>query len=194
MKIYFHLSIDGFANCYLVTNPITKEALIIDPGNITQEIIRQIEDDHYNLVAILITHHHRSHIRGVQTLQRIYSPVVYAADLQVANNDTNVLKGDGTIKVAGLTIKYMSVPGHTPDSLCFKIGKVIFTGDALTAGMLGSTSNNYAERNLYTNVETKILSQTDNTIIMPGHGPPSSVGAEKKFNLAFSKQDKLDQL
>lgn len=185
MKIYFHLSIEGFSNCYLVTNPITKEAIIIDPGTITHEIINQIEEQYYTLVGILVTHHHKSHTRGIPTLRKIYNPKIYAADYEVAGSSTNVLKGDGTIKVAGLTVNYMSIPGHTPDSLCFKIGKVIFTGDALTAGMIGDTSNSYAEKNLINNIETKILSQNDDLVIMPGHGPPSSIGAEKQFNLAF---------
>lgn len=192
MKIYFHLSIEGFSNCYVVTNPLTHEALIIDPGNITKEIIRQIEDDRYNLVAILITHNHSSHTRGVNTLLRIYSPKVYAADYEVAGSETTVLKGDGMIKIAGLDVNYMSVPGHTSDSMVFKIGRVIFSGDAITAGMLGETSNNYADRTLKNNVEKKIFSQNNDVVLMPGHGPPSSVGAEKQFNLAFLKPNKSD--
>jgi glyoxylase-like metal-dependent hydrolase (beta-lactamase superfamily II) len=66
--------------------------------------------------------------------------------------------------------------------MVFKIGKVLFTGDALTASTLGSTTNTYAERMLLAAVHNKILSQHDDTVIMPGHGPPSSVAAEKKFN------------
>jgi glyoxylase-like metal-dependent hydrolase (beta-lactamase superfamily II) len=192
LKVYFHLSINGFSNSYLVKNPITKEALIIDPGTITQEIINQIENEHYNLVAVLITHHEINNTRGVPTLRCIYSPKIYTADLGIAGNDTIVLKGDGSFKAAGLNIKYLSMPGHTSDSLCFKIGRVIFTGDALTAGLTGNSSNSYAEKNLLTNIEKKIFSQTDNTIIMPGQGPPSSVKAEKKFNLSFLKLEKHD--
>ncbi len=190
MKIYFHLSLDGFTNCYVVTNPFTKEALIVDPGIITKEIINQIESDHYTLKAILITHNHPSHVRGVTTLKRIYNPVVYAADYDVDGNDTYVLNGDGSVKIAGLNVTYMALPGHTSDSLAYKIGRVIFTGDALTSGMIGTTSSNYAERTLKSNIETKILSQHDDTVLMPGHGPPTSVGAEKKFNLAVGVQEK----
>lgn len=190
MKIYFHLSLEGFTNSYVVTNPFTKEALIIDPGIITKEIINQIESERYTLKAILITHNHPGHVRGVATLKRIYNPVVYAADYDVDGNDTYVLNGDGTVKIAGFNVNYMALPGHTSDSLAYKIGRVIFTGDAITSGMIGTTSSNYADRILKTNIETKILSQHDDIILMPGHGPPSCVGAEKKFNLGVGEPEK----
>jgi len=186
MKIYFHLSLEGFSNCYVVTNPETKTALIIDPGKITKEILEQIEKDRYSLEAVLITHNHESHLRGLSTIRKIYRPQIFAADYEVAGNDTQVLKGDGIIKAAGLTVGHMSVPGHTPDSMVYKIGKVLFTGDALSASMLGTTNNAYAEKMLLSNVHNKILTQHDDTIIMPGHGPPSSVAAEKLFNLSIA--------
>ncbi len=183
MKIYFHLNLEGFSNCYIIVNPEKKEAVIIDPGKITNQIIRHIEDDKYNLCAVLVTHNHGSHTRGLTTLRKIYNPKIYAADYETAGSDTNVLKGNGVIQAAGFTIGYMSVPGHSPDSMCYKIGKVIFTGDTLSAGKIGSTNNTYARSMLISNVQTKILSQQDDITIMPGHGPPSSIAAEKQFNL-----------
>lgn len=183
MKIYFHLNLEGFSNCYLVANTVTNEAIIIDPGKITRQIIEHIEENHYKLAACLITHNHGSHARGLETLRKIYSPKIYAADYDVAGADTNVLKDDGVIKIAGFTVGYMSVPGHSADSMCYKIGRVIFTGDSLTAGRLGETNNSYARRNLISNIQQKILSQQEDTVIMPGHGPLTCVNAEKQFNL-----------
>lgn len=182
MKVYFNLSLEGFSNCYVVTNPEEKAAIIIDPGTITKEILLQIEREQLNLEAVLITHNHESHLKGLATLRKIYTPKIYAADYEVADRETQILKDDGILRIGGLQVGYMSVPGHTPDSMVFKIGKVLFTGDALTASTLGSTTNTYAERMLLAAVHNKILSQHDDTVIMPGHGPPSSVAAEKKFN------------
>ena len=54
MKVYFHFNIDGFSNCYVVTNEKTMEALIIDPGKITKEILEQIENGPFDLTAVLI--------------------------------------------------------------------------------------------------------------------------------------------
>lgn len=182
MKVYFNLSLEGFSNCYVVTNPEKKAAIIIDPGTVTKEILLQIEREQLNLEAVLITHNHESHLKGLATLRKIYTPKIYAADYEVADRETQILKDDGILRIGGLQVGYMSVPGHTPDSMVFKIGKVLFTGDALTASTLGSTTNTYAERMLLAAVHNKILSQHDDTVIMPGHGPPSSVAAEKKFN------------
>ncbi|MBO5400676.1 MAG: MBL fold metallo-hydrolase [Spirochaetaceae bacterium] len=185
MKIYFHLNLEGYSNCYIITNPEIKEAIIVDPGKITKKLIEHIENDNYNLVAILITHNHGSHTNGLETLRKIYTPKIYSADSQAAGAETIVLKGDGVFKIAGMTVGYLSVPGHSTDSICYKIGNVLFTGDTLSAGKIGSTNNNYAKKTLIANVQTKIFSQQEGTILLPGHGPPTSLEAEKFFNLSL---------
>ena len=185
MKIYFHLNLDGFTNCYLVANEDSRQALIIDPCRVTTELLEQIEREPYSLVAVLITHSHMTHLRGLAVLRKIYTPKVYAADYEVAGSETMVLKDDGMLQIAGLRVGYMSVSGHSADSIVYKIGQALFTGDTITAGMIGDTTSSYARHTLINNIEAKLLSQQEDVIIMPGHGPPSSVGAEKKFNAAF---------
>lgn len=183
IKVYFHLCLEGFSNCYIVGNEETKQALIIDPGTVNKEMIMQIENNHFSLEAVLITHNHLSHYKGLQTLRKIYSPKVYTADYELAADDTKIIKGDGILKIIGTNVGYLSVPGHTSDSMVYKIGQILFTGDALTAGLIGNTNNLYAEKILKTNIRTKILSQNDELVIMPGHGPPSSIKTEKQFNI-----------
>ncbi|MEE1000045.1 MAG: MBL fold metallo-hydrolase [Treponemataceae bacterium] len=185
MKIYYHVNLEGYSNCYIITNPELKEAIIVDPGKITKEIVQNIENEQYNLVAVLITHNHGSHTDGLSTIRKIYNPRIYAADSQAAGEDTIVLKGDGIFKIADFTIGYLSVPGHSTDSMCYKIGNVIFTGDTLSAGKIGSTNNSYAKKTLIANVQTKIFSQQECTTLLPGHGPPTSIEAEKFFNLTL---------
>ncbi len=190
MKIYFHLSIEEFTNSYLIVNddPDIMEAIIIDPAKITQQMIKQIEEGGYDLTAVLITHNHTSHVKGLSTLNKIYSPIVYAADYELSSSNVCVLKGDGIILPAGLNVEYLSVPGHTADSLVFKIGNVLFTGDAITSGIIGETSSKYSKKMLISKIKEKIFSQTDGTVIMPGHGPPTTVGAEKVFNLDLNER------
>lgn len=186
MKVYFHLNLEGFSNCYVIVNEDSREALIVDPGQITNEIINHIEIGGYKLTGVLISHNHGSHVAGLETLRKIYNPKVYAADWEVAQNDTIVLKDDGLVQIAGLAVEYFSLPGHTNDSMVYKIGNVLFTGDCLSAGKIGSASSKFSERNLIKNIEQKILSQTDDTVIMPGHGPPTTVGTEREFNPKLS--------
>lgn len=182
MKVYFHLNLGGFSNCYLIENEVTKEAILIDPGKITNELIGQIENENLTLVAVLITHNHGSHVGGLKTLRKIYSPKIVAADWEVAKNDTLVISGDGNLRLAKMNVKYMSVPGHTADSVVYMIGNILFVGDVFSAGEIGSTNSNYSELILRANIEEKIYSQQDGIIVMPGHGPPSTLGAIKQFN------------
>jgi gloB protein len=183
MKIYYHLNSEGFSNTYVVANEKTKDVIIIDPGAMNEEIIEQIEANEFKLTAVLITHNHGSHVNGLKTLLKIYSPRIYGADWGIAGKDTTVLNGDGKLRLAGMTVHYITLPGHTADSMIYKIGTVLFTGDSITAGRIGSTNSSYSSHILRQNINERILSQQENTIIMPGHGPPSSVGAEKYCNM-----------
>ena len=183
MKVYFHLNLSGFSNCYVVVNEEAGEAIIIDPGKITDGIISQIEDNNLKLTAVLVTHNHGSHVDGIKTLRKIYNPKIYAADWEVAKNDTNVLMGDGKIRVAKMVVRYMTIPGHTADSIVYGIGNLLFTGDVLFAGSMGSTNSSYSELILRTNIENNIFSQQDGLVLMPGHGPPSTVEAARLFTI-----------
>ena len=180
MKIYFHLSIEEFTNCYLIVNDTAekREALIIDPGKINTKMIEQIESGHYDLTTVLITHNHYNHVCGLGTLNK-----VYAGDYEVSGEKTILLRGDGELELAGMKVEYFTVPGHTLDSIVYKIGNVIFTGDTLTSGITGETSSHYSRKLLQSKIREKIFSQTDETVIMPGHGPPTTVLSEKKYNL-----------
>ena len=182
MKIYFHMNIEYFSNTYVVVNEFEKKAIIIDPGKITEEIINQIEGGGYSLTGVLITHNHKGHVAGLKTLRKIYDVAVYAADSETAGAITSVINGEGSIKIAGLNIGYCNLPGHSSDSMVFKIGNVLFTGDTIEAGKIGDTTSNYSRRMLITGIKEKILTQQDGTFIMPGHGPITSVGAEKMYN------------
>lgn len=186
MKVYFNINAGGFSNCYLVVNEQTNEAIIIDPGKITEAIISQIEDNHLKLVAVLLTHNHGSHVDGLKTLIKIYSPKIYAADWEVAKNETTVIHGDGKTRIAKMLVRYMTIPGHTADSVVYGIGNILFTGDVLSAGEIGSTNSSYSEYILRSNIEQKIFSQLDSVVLMPGHGPPTTIGAAKAFNYNFN--------
>lgn len=183
MKAYFYMNLESFSNCYVVVNELTKQAIIIDPGKITKQIINQIEDNDLTLCSVLITHNHPGHTKGLSTLKKIYDVSVYAADLGIATNQSTVLKGDGVFEIAGLKVNHYSIPGHSSDSVVYKIENVFFTGDTLMAGTIAPTNNGYAKRILLNGIKTKILPNNDDTIIMPGHGPMSSLGAERMFNI-----------
>lgn len=181
MKVYFYLNAGGFSNCYLIANEKTKEAIIVDPGKIANQIISRIEENHLNLAAVLITHNHGSHADGLKTLRKIYYPKIFAADWKIAHDNVTCVTGNGKTRIANMQVRYLSVPGHTSDSVIYGIGSMIFTGDVLTAGAIGKTNSSYSEYILRSNIEQRIFSQLDNMILMPGHGPPSTLGAAKEI-------------
>lgn len=193
MKVYFHLCLEEFTNSYVIVNddPSVMEAIIIDPGQISKELISQIENKHYKVSAVLVTHNHAHHVRGLTTLTKIYSPQIYTADYEIEGCRANLIRGDGKLSIAGLEVEYSSLPGHSTDSMIFKIGNLIFTGDAISAGMIGNTSGAYFREMLCSNIEKKIYSQCEDLILLPGHGPPSTVSAERYFNMDTAKAKKI---
>ncbi len=182
MKLYFHYASDNFSNCYLVGNELTGQAVLIDPSVIDDKLLEHIEKNKFSLEAVLITHGHKSHSQALPTILKIYNPRIYAAETEIKGAKTKSLIGDGCFQEAGFNISYMSVPGHSPDSVLYKIEQVVFTGDSIFAGRLGSTGNSYGMKNLIMNINNKLLNQNEDLIIMPGHGPPSTVGAELRYN------------
>ncbi len=189
MKIYFHLCIDGFTNSYTILNddPKVMEAIIVDPGMVTTELIELIESGGYKLTAVLITHNHSHHIQGLRTLEKIYTPTVYGADSESYGMDSVILNGDGMTTIAGFSVEFLSIPGHSPDSMVYKIGDALFTGDSLIPGMTGTTSSQYSKKMLACKIHDKILTMPDRTIIFPGHGAPGSIESEKMYNLDLGK-------
>lgn len=185
MKIYQYLDFEKLTNCYFVVNEETKKALLIDPCKISNALLRLIENKRYKLEGVLITHKHDNHYRGLKTLQKIFAFPVYAADNELASKQ-NMLKGDGIRRIADMDVEYLSIPGHSPDSIVYKIGDMVFTGDVIFAGKIGSSSCLYTKKHLINGIKSKILTLNDDTILMPGHGPMTSVGAEKNFNLDLS--------
>ncbi len=183
MKVYYHRNPTNGYNSYIVMNTQTKEAIIVDPGKITAKMIEHIETDNYSLAGVLVTHSHDTLSEGLSALQKIYSPKVYAAYSELITSDANILKGDGILKIASLTVSYFSITGHTPDSMAYKIENSIFTGDSLLSGTIGTTTNPYARKLLVKNIQTKLFIHNDSTVIYPGHGPITTIGSEKKFNM-----------
>ena len=92
-----------------------------------------------------------------------------------------MLRGDCTLSIAGFFVECFSVPGHSPDSYLFKIDNCIFTGDSLTAGIPGRTLHHFAAKTLAEQLEKKLFMYDDALLLFPGHGPPTTIGAERIF-------------
>jgi glyoxylase-like metal-dependent hydrolase (beta-lactamase superfamily II) len=187
MTVFFHYSLYGFSNVYLVANDATKEAVIVDPAEFNVNLLNFIEKRNYYITTVLITHNHAHHCKGLNTLLRIYDAKVFSSNALIDGNPCSVVHDGDEFDACGFSVNVVSVPGHSADSVVYKMAKLLFTGDTIQAGLIGKTMSQYGHGLLKDQLAMKVLNQTDDTIILPGHGPPTTVGAEKLYNIGFKK-------
>lgn len=190
-------------NCYLLYRTDTNQALIIDPADKAEEIIRQLKLLSLVPEAILLTHGHFDHIGAVQALKETYQIPVYAHEAEqellenAQYNLSAMFQGANTIrldemlsdrqilKAAGFTLQVLHTPGHTAGSVCYYLEKekLLFSGDTIFAGSVGRTD--FPTGNMSTllnSVKEVILKLPDDVEIYPGHGEQTNVGYEKTHN------------
>jgi hydroxyacylglutathione hydrolase len=186
-KLYQHYSLYDFANSYLLGDEERKEALIVDPAEFNASLLNHIEGNGYVLKAVLVTHNHLHHTRGLRTLRKIYDAQIFAASSKVLGFPSRVVRDGELFEAAGFEVEAFSVPGHSPDSMIYKIGGILFTGDSLHAGIIGRTLSPFNARALIERLEVGVLKLDDDCLVLPAHGPPSTLGVEKRFNLGFEE-------
>jgi len=193
VRLYYHYCPSGFSNCYLLGtdfNSNKQDAIIVDPGEMNLNILSRIEDNDYTLRGILITHDHPHHVHGLATIMRIYNTEIYAISPVKGYHHTILVHDGDVINIGPFRTEVISIPGHSADSAVFKIDRLLFTGDSLTAGLVGSTASSYAAATQVNSLRNKILSLPgDDYTILPGHGPPSSLEAERRFNMDLNSFD-----
>ena len=194
MKLFIYYCPQGFSNCYILGTDFTsekdsaapREAILIDPGSINSEILSLIENNSYKLRGILITHDHPHHVQGLKTITRIYGTKIYSINSVISEQRTTLVHDGETIKIGPFRTEVISVPGHSSDSVVYKIGRFIFSGDVLSAGLVGTTDSSYAAATQAAALRSKILSLPGDCTVLPGHGPPTSLEAERRFNLGLN--------
>jgi glyoxylase-like metal-dependent hydrolase (beta-lactamase superfamily II) len=184
MKLFFHYCPFSFSNCYVLGSDKGEQnvAIIIDPGTMDDQILNIIEKNNYQLKAVLLTHDHDNHTYGLHALRRIYDFEVYSAKSSVLDIKTTMLRDEDEFDIGQYHFEVISVPGHSTDSLVYKTGNVLFSGDALTAGMVGATFSSYGAMAQAAALQNKVLTLPGNCFVFPGHGPPSSLEVERHFN------------
>jgi len=194
MRVFFQYCSYGFSNCYVIGTSDNgssgaKTAIIVDPGSIENVTLETIENNNFDLKAVLITHDHLSHVRGLRTLKRIYNIEVFAVNHSIVDHKTTMVKDGDKINVAGFPVEVISIPGHSSDSVVYKIRSILFTGDVLTAGLVGGTASAYGAATQMNKLRSRLLSLPGDYIVLPGHGPPSTLEVERRFNMDILNYD-----
>jgi glyoxylase-like metal-dependent hydrolase (beta-lactamase superfamily II) len=192
MKLFFQYCSYGFSNCFIIgleNENSPNSAIIVDPGSIENITLEIIENNNFILKAVLVTHDHLSHVHGVRTLKRIYNAEIFAVNQNIMDHKTNMVKDGDIIKIDGFQVEVISIPGHSSDSVVYRIANLLFTGDVLTAGLVGETASVYGTATQMNKLRSRLLSLPGDYIVLPGHGPPSTLEAERRFNMDILRYD-----
>ena len=188
-------------NCYVVrASQDAPEAVVVDPGGDADQLGLELARVDASCAAILITHGHWDHLGGVADLAEGTGAPVFMADAErallenlpdlvpagvVARGYTadTLLQGDETLELAGMTFETLQVPGHSPGHLAYHADGCLFSGDVLFAGSVGRTDLPGADwETLLESLRTLTERYPPETIVYPGHGPPTTLGAELDRN------------
>ena len=166
-------------NVYVLECPETHEGFLVDGCFEPDRIM--FGCDGATIVGILQTHGHMDHIQALSALKDRLGVPVYAHPGDEYPVPIEELS-DGDVLPFGKdhVVKVLHTPGHTPGGTCFLTGKHLISGDTLFPGGPGNTwGNRAAFKRLITNIETKLFTLPDETIVYPGHGKDTTIGAEK---------------
>ena len=181
MKLFNHFTSVGFSNTYLIGPDQGGDAILVDPGSMDVQLLSLIEDNDYYIRHVLITHAHPNHFRGIKTILKIYDARIYSKIDELEGTICTPVS-EGPLNLGDFQIEAIAVNGHSFDSLVYKCGHFYFTGDVLSAGRTGTTPDRYTRALLMDELESKLFSRNGHGILLPGHGPPSTIKAEKNIS------------
>jgi len=191
-------------NCYLYWDEKSGDGVVIDPGDDAATIIRAVEQSGMNLRAALLTHGHGDHIAAVSGLLDRFKIPLYVGEGDqklLADPSANVSASIGhpiitpepdvivtdeqVIGIGSILLRVLATPGHTQGGVCYLDEKenLLFCGDTLFWGSIGRTDLPGGSLKILLNsIRSKILRLPDGIKCLPGHGPETTVGAERAGN------------
>ncbi len=189
-------------NCYILADEKTKEAVVIDPGDDAEDILKIIKEKGLTVKYIVNTHAHFDHVGANAKLKEATGAeiLLHEADAALLSSSTSQAGmfgmktaasppadryiRDGDVITAGevsLTVLY--TPGHSSGGISLLEDGMVFSGDALFTGSIGRTDLPGGDlMTLIGSIKSKLLDLPDDTRVFPGHGPDSTIGEEKKEN------------
>ncbi len=208
LPIYFkQLELGPMQNyVYLLGDPNTHEAAVVDAAWDVDAIVRTAESDGYRITKDLVTHFHPDHLGGslmghqiigaAELVARVPAKVyIHKAELPFAHRVTGLsqsdlvaVEGGDEVQVGQLKVKFLHTPGHTPGSQCFLVGNALVSGDTLFIGSCGRVDLPGSNpEDMYRSLTQVLAALPDETLLFPGHNyadrPRSTIGDEKRTNM-----------
>ena len=191
-------------NCSIIGDESTREAMVIDPGDDIEDVLAILRKHNLQVKQIVITHAHIDHVGGAMKLRAATgAPILLnqndydllkildeqAAWIGVAapgavEIDQSVSTGD-TVKAGAHAANILHTPGHTEGSIClyFPAEKKLIAGDTLFAGSIGRTDlPGGSMQKIIQSLHGTVLALPDETVVVPGHGPLTTIGEERESN------------
>jgi hydroxyacylglutathione hydrolase len=191
-------------NCSIIGDETTREAMVIDPGDNIEDVLALVAKHQLQVKQIVITHAHIDHVGGAMKLRAATgAPILLnqndhallkMLDMQAAwvgmaspgkvDIDQSVQQAD-TIKAGSLVANVIETPGHTEGSIClyFPAENKLIAGDTLFAGSIGRTDlPGGSFEKIIRSLHGKVLALPDETVVVPGHGPLTTIGTERESN------------
>ncbi|MEK7270488.1 MAG: MBL fold metallo-hydrolase [Planctomycetota bacterium] len=203
------------ATCYLVGCSRTRDAVVVDPGGNSADILEALRAEGLTARWIVATHGHPDHTGAVRELQdatgarfaihaedRLWVDRLREASLRmgipvsgVPTVDRELSDGDG-IETGDLRLRVLHTPGHTAGCVCLLVeaprkddssGPIVLTGDTLFAGSIGRTDLPGGDgRKILESIHKRLLVLPDGARVLPGHGPETTIGEERRTNFFLS--------
>jgi hydroxyacylglutathione hydrolase len=191
-------------NCTILGDEVTREAMVVDPGDNIPEILSRLQKHGLTVRQIVVTHAHIDHVGGAAQLKKVTGapvllnqqdvPLLGMMEMQAGwlgvptpeVGAPDISADDGlVIGLAGLPAEVLHTPGHTPGSICllFSRQQLLLAGDTLFAGSIGRTDLPGGDgRQILRSLRDRLLVLPEDTRVLPGHGPETTIGEERQSN------------